>query len=249
MTLNLFLLSESNLFFIDFLSFEQHIVGVYETNEKRGNKSKKNLENPKNVIFFYQGKSSEDFKKLKTTTLFKKLSSKFPKSKLIPIFNFSINNEDSSEIKDAKKFLKMKFPEKIDFSKLKFVTVLNEKDSNFKPRKIKKPILKTNDDLNIPEIPMMKKLEIKGKDLINEEITKPNLKNSGVKVILVECEMCERAITVPVPKHLIEKSNLPITEITYVHSEPPHAVTAYLDKDFAVRRRRASSVIFQEKEN
>jgi len=202
---------------------------------------------------------------LKTSPLFKKVSSKFPKSKLIPIFSLSINKEDSSEIKGIKKFLKKKFPEIKDFSKLKFVTISDEygKDSELKPLGLKKSKQippkkklgakkskigsKTDNELNIPAIPMRKKIEIKAKDLITKEITEQNIKNPEIKVILVECEICGRAISVPVPKLLIEESNLPITEITYVHSEPPHALTAYLDKEFAVRRRRASSVIFQDK--
>jgi hypothetical protein len=94
---------------------------------------------------------------------------------------------------------------------------------------------------------MRKKIEISAKDIVTKDVTEQSIKNPEVKVILVECEICGRAITVPIPKLLIEESDLPITEITYVHSEPPHALTAYLDKDFAVRRRRASQVILQDK--
>lgn len=265
MTLNLFLISETSIFFIDVLSFEQPIIGVFETNEKHSENAKNSKKKPQNVVFFCQGKSSEEFEKLKATPLFKKISSKFPESKFIPFFSMSMNKEDSSEIKRVKKYLKQKFPDIINFSKLKFVTKLDkdEKVSNLETRELKKieptPLekkigvkksefnSKTDKELNIPEIPMMKKIEINAKDLITKEIIEENIKNPEVKVILVECEICGGAISVPVPKLLIEESNLPITEITYVHSEPPHAVTAYLDKHFAVRRRRASHVILQDK--
>lgn len=264
MTLNLFLISESSIFFIDVHLFEKSIIGVFETNEKHTENAKDSDKKPRNVVIFYQGKSSEEFEKLKTAPLFKKISSKFPESKLIPIFSLNIDKGDSSEIKRIKKYLKQKFPDVKNFSKLKFVKMLNEdeKSSNIKIRELKKseqsPSKKksglkkkkdsrSDDELSIPEIPMMKKIEIKAKDLITKEITEQNIKNPEVKVILVECELCGRAISVPVPKLLIEESNLPITEITYVHSEPPHALTAYLDKDFAVRRRRTSPVIFQDK--
>ena len=265
MTLNLFLISESSIFFIDVHSFEQSIIGIFETNEKNTENAKDSQKSPRNVVIFSQGKSSKEFEKLKTTPLYKKISSKFPESKLIPIFSLNIDKGDSSEIKRIKKYLKQKFPEIKNFSKLKFVTILDEdkKNPNLQARDLKKseqgPLKnktglkkkkkdsKTDNNLNIPEIPMRKKIEINAKDLVTKDITEQSIKNPEVKVILVECEICGRAITVPVPKLLIEKSNLPITEITYVHSEPPHALTAYLDKDFAVRRRRASNVIFQKK--
>ena len=50
----------------------------------------------------------------------------------------------------------------------------------------------------------------------------------------------------PVPRKFIQNSPLPVTDVTYVHGNPEHALTAQLDKDFAVRRRRASNIVYEK---
>lgn len=52
MTLNLFLISETSIFFIDVLSFEQPIIGVFETNEKHSENAKNSKKNLKMLSFF-----------------------------------------------------------------------------------------------------------------------------------------------------------------------------------------------------
>ena len=51
----------------------------------------------------------------------------------------------------------------------------------------------------------------------------------------------------PVPKKLIEESKIPVTDVTYIHGKDNHAVTAQIDGDFAVRRRRSAPAVFEEK--
>ena len=80
----------------------------------------------------------------------------------------------------------------------------------------------------------------------------PNDKDLGIpeipmkKVIVVDCEICNKTLSMPVPRDAILKSPLPVTDITYVHGDPEHALVAQIDKDFAVRRRRASLIVFEK---
>ena len=50
----------------------------------------------------------------------------------------------------------------------------------------------------------------------------------------------------PVPRKFIQESSLPVTDVTYIHGNPHHALTAQLDKDYAVRRRRASQIVYEK---
>ena len=119
--------------------------------------------------------------------------------------------------------------------------------NNSKNSKHKSTLETKDDNLSIPDIPMKKAIKINPKDLKNQTLGEPESQDPDIKTILIECKLCGHPIKMPVPKILIIESDLPVTEVTYVHSEPPHAVTAYLDKAFAVRRRRTSFVVFQKK--
>jgi len=125
------------------------------------------------------------------------------------------------------------------------VKTKRDKSKKNAPKKDEK---QQNVDLGIPQVPLKKGLKIEANDLMSKEITDKEAKDPNLKIILVDCAMCgKKTITVPVSKKIIENSELPVTEVTYIHSNPPHAITLYIDRDFAVRRRRPSPVIFQEK--
>ena len=66
------------------------------------------------------------------------------------------------------------------------------------------------------------------------------------KFVLVDCQICEKTINMPIPRNIIRNSPLPVTDVTYIHGTPTHALTAQLDKDFAVRRRRASQIVYEK---
>lgn len=104
-----------------------------------------------------------------------------------------------------------------------------------------------NIDLGIPAIPMKKIIKIQPSDLDTKLILEEESQNPNIKVILVECQICGTPIKMPVPRKIIEESELPVTDVTYIHGDPPHAITAQLDRDFQVRRRRAAQTVFEEK--
>lgn len=96
----------------------------------------------------------------------------------------------------------------------------------------------SDDDLGIPAIPIKKAIVVK-KGVVRKD-------TETTKFVLVECQICDKTINMPVPRDIIKKSPLPVTDITYIHGEPQHALTAQLDKDFAVRRRRVSEIVYEK---
>jgi hypothetical protein len=96
----------------------------------------------------------------------------------------------------------------------------------------------SDNDLGIPEVPMKKAIIVK-KGKIRKD-------TDSTKFVLVECQICNRTISMPIPRKEIIQSSLPVTDITYIHGDPQHALTAQLDKDFAVRRRRASVIVYEK---
>ena len=66
------------------------------------------------------------------------------------------------------------------------------------------------------------------------------------KFVLIECQICDKTISMPVPRKIIQNSTLPLTDVTYIHGNPQHAITAQSDKDYAVRRRRASQIVYEK---
>ena len=94
-------------------------------------------------------------------------------------------------------------------------------------------------DLGIPEIPIKKAIVVKTGAKLRKD-------TDTIKFVLVECQICNSTINMPVPRDNIKKSPLPVTDITYIHGNPEHALTAQLDKDFAVRRRRASIIVYEK---
>jgi hypothetical protein len=93
-------------------------------------------------------------------------------------------------------------------------------------------------DLGIPEIPMKKAIVVK-KGTIRKD-------TEQTKFVLIECQLCKRTINMPVPRKIIQESSLPVTDVTYIHGTPQHALTAQLDRDYAVRRRRASQIVYEK---
>jgi len=72
-------------------------------------------------------------------------------------------------------------------------------------------------------------------------------KSSDITYVLINCEICNENIHVPVPNKIIEESQLPKTPITYVHKgkekDDPHCVILYLDSNFADRDTRFPDVL------
>ncbi|TFG18825.1 MAG: hypothetical protein EU530_08005 [Promethearchaeota archaeon] len=93
-------------------------------------------------------------------------------------------------------------------------------------------------DLGIPDIPMKKAIIVKQSTIRKD--------TSETKFVLIECEICSKTISMPVPRKIIQNSTLPVTDVTYIHGNPQHAITAQLDVDFAVRRRRTSQIVYEK---
>ncbi|MHA1109825.1 MAG: hypothetical protein ACTSRE_01890 [Promethearchaeota archaeon] len=92
-------------------------------------------------------------------------------------------------------------------------------------------------DLGIPDIPMKKAIVVKKGNIRKD--------TEQTKFVLIECQICNKTISMPVPRKIIQNSTLPVTDVAYIHGNPQHALTAQLDKDYAVRRRRASQIVFE----
>ena len=134
----------------------------------------------------------------------------------------------------------------------------DEKKSSIKINKIKD---KSNLDFStvedvelgiplVPESPKKKnKLTINSPGLSADLLQKlKRLESDKIKVVLVNCERCKEIIPVPIPKNYINKSDLPVVPISYVHSnsqmKDQHCITLHLDHDFDIRRQRISDVVF-----
>ena len=126
-----------------------------------------------------------------------------------------------------------------------------------KKKKIDKSKLATStvDDVElgiplVPESPKKKnKLTINSPGLSVDLLQKlKRLESDNIKVVLVNCERCREIIPVPIPKNYINKSNLPVVPISYVHNnshmKDQHCITLHLDHDFDIRRERISDVVF-----
>jgi len=116
----------------------------------------------------------------------------------------------------------------------------------------RKSVYKTDEDLEmdiplVPEAP--KKLTVNSQGLSTDLLIKmKKLESEKIKVVLVNCERCNKIIPVPIPKKLISKSKLPVVPISYIHKNPQnkdqHCITLHVDHDFDIRRQRISDVIF-----
>ena len=94
-------------------------------------------------------------------------------------------------------------------------------------------------DLGIPQVPRKKPVVVKQQGMIRKD-------TDSTKFVLIECQICKKTITMPVPRKIIQESPLPVTDVTYIHGNPEHAIVAQLDRDFAVRRRRASVIVYEK---
>jgi hypothetical protein len=99
---------------------------------------------------------------------------------------------------------------------------------------------------DVPEIPLKKKVESQlipnTKEI--QELTKHD--TSETKYVVVDCPLCKKNISTPIPKKLITNSQDPVTEISFLHGSPQHVVIIQLDHDFQVRRRRASPIVIEK---
>jgi len=116
----------------------------------------------------------------------------------------------------------------------------------------RKSVYKTDEDLEmdiplVPEAP--KKLTVNSRGLSTDLLIEmKKLESEKIKVVLVNCERCNKIIPVPIPKKFISKSKLPVVPISYIHKNPQnkdqHCITLYVDHDFDIRRQRISDVVF-----
>jgi len=116
----------------------------------------------------------------------------------------------------------------------------------------RKSVYMTDEDLEmdiplVPEAP--KKLTVNSRGLSTDLLIEmKKLESEKIKVVLVNCERCNKIIPVPIPKKFISKSKLPVVPISYIHKNPQnkdqHCITLHVDHDFDIRRQRISDVVF-----
>lgn len=116
----------------------------------------------------------------------------------------------------------------------------------------RKSVYITDEDLEmdiplVPEAP--KKLTVNSRGLSTDLLVEmKKLESEKIKVVLVNCERCNKIIPVPIPKKFISKSKLPVVPISYIHKNPQnkdqHCITLHVDHDFDIRRQRISDVVF-----
>jgi len=134
----------------------------------------------------------------------------------------------------------------------------SKKNEKGKKKKVKEKSLESlgdeKIDLEIPEVPIAPPKQIIKLDspkvspeLLNK-ITKGETKE--IKFVLVKCDRCNEIIAFPILKKKVLESKLPVVPISYIHGKGKkrHCLTAHIDHDFDVRRRRVSDVVFEELE-
>ena len=114
---------------------------------------------------------------------------------------------------------------------------------------------KEHQDLEVPAVPIAPKKKViltsKSPGLSTDLIKKIKaLESDLVKVVLVNCERCREIIAVPIIKNLINRSELPVVPISYVHKNSKggdsHCITLFLDHDYDIRRQRISDVVIEK---
>ena len=118
---------------------------------------------------------------------------------------------------------------------------------NLKKKDDYKPTLELEDDLGIPDVPLKKKMKNLGEIKLNsqevEDLSRKDTKET--KFIIIDCPICKKNLSMPVPRKLVLDSEEPVVEVSYIHGDPNHVLVAQLDHDFDVRRRRASWAVFE----
>jgi len=151
--------------------------------------------------------------------------------------------------KTPTKMTKKKKEPKKQITKPKLPPKLNidlKPKKSFKPPKMEKTEDLSEEDLGIASVPMKKPIKIDIDQRKLDELAKKETEKT--KFILIECPICgQPPIVMPVPKKIIKNSEEPVVDISYVHGDPQHVIVAQLDHDYQVRRRRASWVVFEEK--
>lgn len=166
---------------------------------------------------------------------------KEPLKPSIPILPSEQKSEESSKLRSL---IKSTTPSK-----------KNEKEKTKKEKEKSLESLKDGkSDLKIPEVPVAPPKQIIKLDSpevspeLLKKITKGETKE--LKYVLVKCDRCNKIIAFPVPKKKVLKSELPVVPISYIHGKGKerHCLTAHVDHDFDIRRRRVSDVVFEELE-
>ena len=102
------------------------------------------------------------------------------------------------------------------------------------------------DDIPPVPVPKSKQIDLGISQLVffnNRYVNDPNYTH-----VLVECELCGGVIKMPVPTAYVVDSKLPVVPITYTHGPLGirHALLAYLDHNFQVRRTRISYLVEED---
>ena len=164
---------------------------------------------------------------------------------LEPMYNFYMKKTGISMSKKDK------------YSKSEINNVNKKKNDNKGKNQSKLEILsddsnREDNDLAIPSVPEPPKqkeiLPINSSDLAPGVLARiKKVESSEMKVVLVNCERCKAVIPIPVPRKVVNESELPIVPISFVHknleNEDQHCITIHLDHDFDIRRQRLSDVV------
>lgn len=111
---------------------------------------------------------------------------------------------------------------------------------------------KEHKDLDIPSVPeppkKKDKISIDSPDLAPDVLKRyKKIESPDVQVVLVNCNRCKAVILIPVPKKMVNNSELPVVPVSYVHknleNKDLHCITIHLDHDFDIRRQRISDVV------
>jgi hypothetical protein len=70
----------------------------------------------------------------------------------------------------------------------------------------------------------------------------PNLGRTTMSMIYTFCEKCQAYITIELPPDIHRRHSVYPFPYTFVHGDPPHALTIYLDQDLVERGHEISDV-------
>jgi len=70
----------------------------------------------------------------------------------------------------------------------------------------------------------------------------PNLGRTTMSMIYTFCDKCQAYITIELPADILRKQSVYPFPYTFVHGDPPHALTIYLDQDLVERGHEISDV-------
>ncbi len=73
-------------------------------------------------------------------------------------------------------------------------------------------------------------------------VYKPKLGRTAMSMIYTYCERCSAYVTIELPTDVLRRHSVYPFPYTFVHGDPPHALTIYLDQDLVERGHEISDV-------